>query len=65
MTRSLPSGFIRPCSSADAVLREDLLRQVIGHLGRRLEVDLLRLLDQRIDDVGLPARRRAAPRTNA
>ena len=40
----------------DAVRREDVLREVVRHLGRRLEVDLLRLLDQRIDDVGLPAR---------
>ena len=40
----------------DAVGREDVLREVVGHLGRRLEVDLLRLLDQRVDDVGLPAR---------
>ena len=39
----------------DAELREDVLRQVIRHLGRGLQIDLLRLLDQRIDDVGLPA----------
>ena len=40
---------------ADAVLRKHFLREVIGHLGGRLQVDLLGLFDQRIDHVGLTA----------
>ena len=44
---------MRPCSSATRYCGKHVLRQVIGHLGRGLEIDLFRFLDQRIDDVGL------------
>ena len=36
ITRPSRRCFIRPCSSADPVLRKDLRLQVVGHLGRRL-----------------------------
>ena len=39
-----------------AVGRKHLGLQMVGHLGRRPQVDLLRLLDERIDDVGLTPR---------
>ena len=47
---------MRPCSSATRYAGKHFRLQVVGHLGRRLQIDLLRLLDERIDDVGLPAR---------
>ena len=55
ITRSLRVGLQPAVQQPDAVGGKDLLREVIGHLGRRLQIDLVRLLDQRIDDVGLPA----------
>ncbi len=39
----------------DSICREDVLLQVVGHLSGRPEIDLGRFLDERIDDVGLPA----------
>ena len=39
----------------DSIGREDVLLQVIGHFGGRPEIDLCRFLDERVDDVGLPA----------
>ena len=59
ITRSFSSGFSRPCSSATRYSGNTSCLQVIGHLRRRAQVDLLRLLDQRIDHVGLAARARA------
>ena len=40
---------------ADAVGGEDLLSEMIVHLGGRLEIDLVGFFDQRVDDVRLPA----------
>ena len=37
----------------DAIAGKHVVRQVIGHLGRRPQIDLLRLLDDRIDHVRL------------
>ena len=42
----------------------NILRELLGHRGRGLQVDLLRLLDQRIDHVDLPAAARP-PRASA
>ena len=53
-------GLHAAVQQPDAVRGKHLLRQVIGHLGRRLQVDLLRLLDQRIDRRTPAGRRRAA-----
>ena len=38
-----------------AIRREDFRLEMVGHLRRGLEIDLLGALDQRIDDVGLTA----------
>ena len=38
----------------DAIGGKHVLRQVVGHLGRGPQIDLVRLLDERIDDVRLP-----------
>ncbi len=46
---------MRPCSSPTRYAGKDILRQVVGHLGGGLQIDLRRLLDERIDDVRLPA----------
>ena len=54
-----------PVQQRDAVFGKDVLRKRVGHLRGGLEIDFLRLLDQRIDDVGLPPllelRRERAP----
>ena len=39
----------------DTVGGKDVGLQMVRHFGRRLEVDLLRFLDERIDDVRLPS----------
>ena len=39
----------------DAVLRKDVLREVIGHRGGRPQIDFLRLFNEWINDVGLTA----------
>ena len=49
-------GLHASVQETDAVFRKDFLRQVVGHLRRRLHVDLLRLLDERVNHVDLPAR---------
>ena len=49
-------GFHAPVQQRDAVGRKHLGLQVVRHLGSRLQVDLLRPLDERIDDVHLAAR---------
>ena len=54
MTASFSSPFIRPCSSATAN-SGNTLRDLLRHRGRGLEIDLLRLLDERIDHVDLAA----------
>ena len=53
ITRSLTSCFIRPCSSATRYAGNMSVRQVVGHLGGRAQVGLLRLLDERVHDVRL------------
>ena len=40
----------------DAIRGEDIVREVIRHLRCRLEIHLLRLFDQRVDDIHLPSR---------
>ena len=39
----------------DAICLEHLLREMVGHLRRRLQIDFGRFLDERIDHVGLTA----------
>ena len=43
-----------PVQQADPVGGKHFLREMVRHLRRRLEIDLVGLLDQRIDDIGLP-----------
>ena len=43
-----------PVQQSDPIGGKDLLREMVRHLGGRLEIDLVGLLDQRIDDIGLP-----------
>ena len=52
----LAVGLQPAVQQADAVRGKHFLREVVGHLGGRLEVDLVRLFHERIDDVRLTAR---------
>ena len=55
MTRSFASCFSRPCSSATRSSGNTSCARWSAISVAAFEIDLLRLLDQRIDDVGLPA----------
>ena len=44
-----------PVQQGDAQVREDVVREMVGHLGGGAQVDFLGLLDQRVDDIHLPA----------
>ena len=52
----LLGGLHPPVQEPDTELGEDLGAEALVHLGRVAQVELLRLLDERVDDVGLAAR---------